>query len=124
MFTARIRLQCSKKSFRFAGDKIYNELPIKIRDASTLNDFNKIYHQLFNRLNIFYFITIIFFIPTHSICCSFIVLRFLSKLCPLLLLTFHTFNFSIFIFYLCFCKSNLLKTPWKNRILLIFVNIL
>ena len=44
----RVRLQCSKKSFRFTGAKIYNELPIKIRDASTLNDFNKIYNQLFN----------------------------------------------------------------------------
>ena len=44
----RVRLKFSKKSFRFTCAKIYNELPFKVRNASTLKDFNNVYNKMFN----------------------------------------------------------------------------
>ena len=38
----------SKKSFHFTDAKIYNELPIKVRNAVTLKDFNDLHNKLFN----------------------------------------------------------------------------
>ena len=37
----KIKTEYARKSFRFMGAKIYNELPIEIRKTESLNDFNK-----------------------------------------------------------------------------------
>ena len=44
----KIKLQSTKKSFRFTGAKIFNELPLDIREAETLNVFNQKYNKIFN----------------------------------------------------------------------------
>ena len=36
----KVRLESAKNGFYFLGGKIYNELPVDIRKAETLNDFN------------------------------------------------------------------------------------
>ena len=42
-----IKLECCKKSFRFAGATEFNKLPIKIRNASTLNEFTLLFNKNF-----------------------------------------------------------------------------
>ena len=38
-----VRLECSKKGFHFTDTKIYDKLPIKFRNATTLNNFKIVY---------------------------------------------------------------------------------
>lgn len=42
-----VKLESSKKSFRFVGAREYNKLPIEIRDANTTNEFISLYNKVF-----------------------------------------------------------------------------
>ena len=44
----RVKLEFNRQSFRFAGAKIYNELPIEIRDVE---DFKTFCHMLDNHFS-------------------------------------------------------------------------
>ncbi len=44
----KVRLESAKNGFYFLGGKIYNELPLDIRKAETLNDFNVRLQALLN----------------------------------------------------------------------------
>ena len=51
-----IKLECRKKSFRFAGATEFNKLPIKIRNASTLNEFTLLFNKNFKIYILLYYI--------------------------------------------------------------------
>ena len=45
----RLKLEATKKSFRFIGSKLYNDLPIEIRSASSTKDFIVLFDKVFNK---------------------------------------------------------------------------
>jgi len=44
----KTKLEAAKKSFKFAGAKEYNKLPIKVRGATTVKEFIVLYNKVFN----------------------------------------------------------------------------
>ena len=45
----RVKLESTKKSFKFTGAKLYNELPIEVRSATSTKMFASLFDKVFNK---------------------------------------------------------------------------
>ena len=43
-----VKLESTKKSFKFTGAKLYNELPIEVRSATSAKMFASLFDKVFN----------------------------------------------------------------------------